>query len=400
VAGAPGSLESLRELNRLRVLETLRRRGSVSRADIARETGLSRTTVSSLVAALLEEGVVVERPDPVPAPSPSGGRPPTLLTLDPSSGAVVGIDFGHAGVRVAVADLSCAVLAEAHREVDVDHHAAGALACAADLALSLLDEVGVARTRVLGAGVALSAPLRTGSRMLASTSILPGWVEIDAGAELRRRLELPVHVDNDANLGALAEATFGAGRGVDNLIYVLLSAGVGGGLVLNGRLYEGATGTAGELGHVVVSPDGFVCRCGNRGCLETVASLPALVHALRHSRGPDLTAADVLELALRGEPGASRVVADAGRAVGRALAGICSMLDPRLIVVGGEIAATGNLVLDGIRESIVRATAPSIGHPISVVAGQLGEQAEVLGAIALVMNSTTTPLPVALAATS
>jgi predicted NBD/HSP70 family sugar kinase len=394
VQEGPGSLEALRQLNRLRVLESLRRRGGASRADIVRETGLSRTTVSSLVAALIDEGLVVERSDrKQEAPSPNGGRPPTLLTLDPTAGGVIGIDFGHDDVRVAVADLSCSLLAETGTTLDVDHQADEAISAAAEMALGLLEDLGLDRERIIGIGVAVSAPVRAGSRTVASPAIFPGWIDVDVGDELNRRLHLPVFLGNDANLGALAEATFGAGRGVDNLIYVMLSAGVGAGLVLNGRLYEGDTGIAGELGHVVVQPEGLVCRCGNRGCLETVAGASALVDALRHSHGPEITLDGVLRLAHGGDAGARRVLADAGRAVGRALAGICSVLDPRLVVAGGDVAAAGDVLLDGIRESIERTMTPSAGHAVTVVGGELAARAEVLGAIALAMSSTSSHVP-------
>ncbi len=391
---APGSLEALRRLNRLRVLDALLRRSDVSRADIMRETGLSRSTVSSLVATLVAEGLVVEHADrKAQSPSRSGGRPPTLLTLNPSAGAVVGIDFGHAQVRVAVADLTYTTVGEASQELDVDHDAAESLASAARLAAELLAGAGLRYDQVTGVGVALSAPVRAGSGVLASDPIFPGWVDIDVAAELHSRLRLPVYVGNDANLGALAEATLGAGRGIPNLIYVMLSTGVGAGLVLDGRVYEGDTGTAGELGHVVVAQDGLVCRCGNRGCLETVAGANAIVQALHQSHGSELTIGDVLSLADAGDAGARRVLADAGRAVGRALASVCSVLDPRLIVVGGEVAQAGDLLIDGIRESISRAMTPSAGHAVRVVVGDLGDRAEVLGAIALAISSSPRQLP-------
>lgn len=384
---------ALRRLNRLRVLDTLRRRGSVSRADIARQTGLSRTTVSNLVGRLLEEGLVVEQGGEEPQPaSPNGGRPPTLLTLNPSAGAVVGIDFGHEEIRVAVADLAYALIGEASCALDVDHRADDALTAAASMVHRVLDDAGLERRRVLGAGVALSAPVHAGTRALASAAIFPDWMDKNVGEELGRRLLVPVYVGNDANLGALAEATFGAGRGIANFVYVMLATGVGAGLVLDGQLYEGDTGTAGELGHVVVAPDGLICRCGNRGCLETIAGTRAIVQALRHSHGADTTLDDVLRLTEAGDSGARRVVADAGRAVGRALAGVCSVLDPRLVIVGGEVTAAGDLVLAGIRESIELMMTPSAGHAVSVVPGELGVRAEVLGAIALAMSSSPSPL--------
>jgi predicted NBD/HSP70 family sugar kinase len=393
VTNAPGSLEALRQLNRLRVLQALRRRGGASRADIVRETQLSRTTVSSLVAALLQEGLVVERPDRTPQrSSPSGGRPGTVLTLNPSAGGVVGIDFGHDYIRVGVADLSCTLLTEDYCLLDVDHLAVEALEAATVMTHDLIDAAGIDRERIAGAGAALSAPFAARLHRIGSPAIFPSWLALDVEHELGERLGLPVHVGNDANLGALAEATFGAGQGVDDLVYVMLGTGVGAGLVLDGRLYEGDSGIAAEIGHVVVDPDGLICRCGGRGCLETVAGAEAIVRPLRPRHGSQLTLADVLALAEAGDAGARRVIRDSGRAVGRALAAVCCVLDPRLVVVGGGVASAGDVLLDGIRESLERRMTPLKGQAVPVVRGELGERAEVLGAIALVLSNTTTQL--------
>ena len=310
-SGSMGSLESLRRLNRLRVIGTLRDHGTISRAEIARRTGLSRSTVSSLVADLQASGLVVEREEGAGRRS-QGGRPPILLSFDTSAG--------------------------------------------------------VDRMRVIGAGVGLPAPIDRETGIVGSSAILPGWVGVRAVEELRRRLDVPVLVDNDANLGALAEAAYGAG------------------LILHGRLYRGSAGLAGELGHVLVDPDGPVCRCGNRGCLETAAAGPALVELLRRSHGDGLTVREMLRLALAGDHGCARVIADAGRAVGSAVAPLCNVLNPSLLVVGGELALAGELLLDGVRESVNRWALPAAAEVLEIVPGALGERAEVLGAVALVVS--------------
>ena len=386
---APGSLESLRSRNRLLVLETVQKRGRISRVDIARATGLSRTTVSSIVAELLDEGVLTEPADgPARPASPGGGRPATPLSLNPDGGGVLGVHLGHDGIRVLFTNLSGGVLGEHHRELDVDHRPDDALAHVAETALGLVAGAGHDIGRVFGMGVAVSAPVRSRSHAPGLPSLLPDWTRVDIAGCLRERLGLPVHVGNDANLGALAEWTFGAGRGVNDLIYVMLSDGVGAGLILGGRPYEGATGTAGEFGHVAVVDGGYVCRCGNRGCLETVVGARALAAAFAHIRGPGTTIADVVALLATDDPGALRVVADAGRMVGRALSGICAMLDPRLVVVGGEVAAAGRPLLDGVREVLAERLPPAISQGVQVVAGRLGERAEALGAVALATHST------------
>ncbi|TQL99195.1 putative NBD/HSP70 family sugar kinase [Actinoallomurus bryophytorum] len=386
MTSAPGSLESLRSRNRLRVLETVQQRGAISRVDITRTTGLSRTTVSSLVAELLSEGVLSERAAEPPAPSPGGGRPATLLALSPDGGGVLGVHLGHEGVRVVLADLSGDVLGERQREIDVDHLPADSLAYVADAALELVARHDVGR--VIGMGVAVSAPVQLVSHALRTPSMLRDWTDIDIAAQLRDRVGVPVHVGNDANLGAMAEWTFGVGRGADDLIYLMLSDGVGAGLILNGRPYEGAAGAAGELGHVAVVDGGYVCRCGNRGCLETVVGTRALVGAVSHSRGPDTTLAEVVQLALAGDPGCHRVITDAGRTIGRALSGICAVLDPKLVIIGGKIAAAGPPLLEGVREILARRLPSAISQGVVVTAGRLGDRAEVLGAVALATRRT------------
>src|SRR4051795_2097277 len=330
-AEKPGALGALRDGNRARLVDALRRAGTASRADLARATGLSRSTVSSLVADLHERGVVAERGDD----RSRAGRPGMLLALDPSAGAAVGVDFGHSHLRVAVADLSSTVLAERLEALDVDHRADEALDRAVELVGAVLAEAGVARDRVLGAGMGLPGPIDRRTGTVGSSVILPGWAGVRAAEAMSARLGLPVLVDNDANLGALAEIAVGAGRGLDDVVYVKMASGIGAGLVLGGRLHHGATGVAGELGHVQVRADGAVCRCGNRGCLETVAASGALMESMRGAHGP-LTVPALLGLAAAGDLGAGRILEDAGRAVGSVLADLCNHLNPEAIVVGGE----------------------------------------------------------------
>jgi predicted NBD/HSP70 family sugar kinase len=388
VARAPGSLESLRARNRTRALGVLQARGIASQADIARETGLSPTTVSSLVSALLQEGVVVERTGfPTHAPSPSGGRPPKLLSLDPSSGGFLGIDFGREVVRVAVANRAGELQADARSDrLEVAHEAARALATAERLIGVLLEETMLSADRILAAGVAVSAPVRSERPGFASEVIFPSWSEVDIVAEVSSRLGVPVYLGNDANLGALAEATFGAGKGVRNIVYVMLSEGIGGGVIVDGSIYQGQTGAAGELGHIVVNPEGQICRCGNRGCLATVAGGAALTGALRLTNGPAVTLDDVIALARDRNPGALRLIGDAGRAVGRALAGVCGVLDPGLVIIGGELAPAGQPLLASIQASLETWLSPAAGSRPRVKIGELGAQAEVLGAIAFAMQ--------------
>jgi predicted NBD/HSP70 family sugar kinase len=381
-----GSLSSLRELNRLKVFEVVREKGSVSRAEIAMHTGLARSTVSTLVSQLQRAGLIVEREDVRLQSGATGGRPALMLSLDPGAGSVVGIQFDHNFVRVAIADLSLTLLGEGVVECDVDNDAQAGLEDAAGLVDSLFAKSGLDRSRLIGAGVALSGPIDRHTGMIASSSILPSWVGVDVAAWLSDRLGVPVEVENDANLGALAESVLGAGHGASEMAYVMMSSGIGGALILGGRLYRGARGIAGELGHITVDDRGEMCRCGNRGCLETLVRAGALTDLLRRSHDEGMTVERMVALAREGDPGCRRVIADAGHAVGRVAAMLCNQFNPERIVVGGELALAGDVLMDAIRESIGRYAVPAAVEELTVVAGALGERAELMGALALVVG--------------
>ena len=372
----PGSASALRAANRRRLMELLRARGPMRQAELARASGLSPATVSAIARDLRDEGLLREDGD-------GDGRGAELV-LDRSAGVAVGVDFGHSHVRVAVADLAHTVIGEAEERLDVDHAAAEGIACAGRLVRRLLDEAEAPPGRVAGVGMGLPGPMIAATGEVGDSAILPGWIGARPQALLRAELDLPVRVENDANLGALAETVWGAGRGCSDLVYVKVATGVGAGLVLDGRLYHGATGTAGELGHVTIDRDGPVCRCGNRGCLETFAGADAVLDPLRQHRG-ELTLARVLAAAAEGDAGCRRVVADAGRALGVAIAGVANLLAPERVIVGGELSRAGEVLLTPLRETFARSAIAAV-REVPVVAGVLGDRAEVLGAVALVLR--------------
>lgn len=384
-----GSLRSLRELNRGRVIDALRGRGTASRAEIARLTGLSRSTVSSIVTDLIESGLLTEQAEATGvAHGESGGRPPVLLSLNPSAGLAVGVDFGHTHLRVAVSDLSHEVLAEAGRELDVDHSAEEGLDAAAELVDQVLTEAKGGRNGVVGVGMGVPGPINRATGAVGSSSILPGWVGVNAGAEMEHRLGLPVRVENDANLGALAEFVWGSGRGHTDVVYIKLSSGVGAGLLFAGRLHHGAGGTAGEIGHTPAQNGTAICRCGSRGCLETVASARAIAEQVGVSRGETVSTKDLLNLIADGDPAASRLIAEAGREIGVAVARLCNLVNPNCVIIGGDLSAAGELITEPVLESIRRYAIASAADEVTVVAGVLGERAELLGALALVLHAT------------
>jgi predicted NBD/HSP70 family sugar kinase len=380
------SPSKIRELNQVRVLDALRQRGAASRSDLASVTGLSRATVATLVSGLQAQGLVVERASD-PDGSRGRGRRPTLLELDSSAGVALGVDFGHRHVRVAVADLSSAVLGERYVPVDVDSAGIAALDAAAQLVGEVLDEAGVGRSRVIGAGMGLPGPIDRRTGAVSPPVILPGWTGIDGRAELEDRLGVHVELDNDANLGALAEVTYGAGRGHTDVVYVKYASGIGAGIVLGGRIHRGVIGISGEIGHVQARADGEVCACGNRGCLQTAIATDALLESLRPIHG-EVGVPELLDLVASGDHGARRIVTDAGRTMGRVLSNVCNLLNPAAVVIGGDLSALGDPLLAGIRESIDRYSLPGAAQTVDVALGMLGDRAEVLGALALVIGDT------------
>ncbi len=385
VARRSGSLASLREANRKQVIDALRERGVASRAELARITGLSRSTVSTIVSDLLDSGLAGER-DSSPDGEAHAGRPPVMVSLNSSAGLALGIDFGHRHLRVAVSDLSHTVLAETWREIDVDHSAREGLDAAVEFVDQVLDEAGADRSRVIGVGMGIPAPIDRTTGAVQAASIFPGWVGVDAAAEAGVRLGMPVEVENDANLGALAELVWGAGRGKSEVAYIKVSSGIGAGLISGGRIQHGVGGTAGEIGHTVIAEGGPVCRCGNRGCLETLASTRAIADLLSESRAERVSTRRLLELSESGDAAAERLIGDAGRAIGIAVANLCNLLNPQCVIVGGDLSVAGETLLEPMREAVRRNAIPSASDDLEIVAGVLGERAELLGALALVMQ--------------
>lgn len=361
----------------------LRMQGRISQADIARATGLSRTTVSTLIGELKQEGLIsfVEaKPE-----TGRGGRPGVQLALRDPRHVVVGIDFGHSHVAVAIADLARNILAERWHEIDVNRQATMALDTAARLFSEVIAQVGLNPRDVIGAGIGIPGPVDRARGTAGSATILPGWVGLRIGSEMEDRLGVHVQIENDANLGALAELMWGAGRDCTNFAYIKAATGIGAGIVIDGRLLRGATGTAGEIGHTTLDEAGPLCYCGNRGCLETVASGPAIVQLVGQVNGEHLTLAQIVELAVAGDVRCRRAVADAGREIGVAVAGLCNLINPERVILGGLLSRAGAVVLRPMRESIRRHAVQAAAETVDVKTAVFVERAELLGSVALAL---------------
>ncbi|SNS39105.1 Sugar kinase of the NBD/HSP70 family, may contain an N-terminal HTH domain [Geodermatophilus saharensis] len=369
-----------------RLVQALRVDGPATRAQLVEQTGLSRATVSGYLTELVDRGLVAPA-DPSDA-LPTGGRPARRVQLTRRAGVVVGVDVGRTHVRTAVADLSHRIVGEEVTTLPVAD--LGADAVLDTVAAQVEDELGRAGAGtddVVGAVVGLPTPVvgraaDTGGTV-ARSNILPTWSGRTPGPALQERLGVPVIVENDANLGAVAEVRWGAGRGSRSTIYLKMATGVGGALVLDGDLLRGVSGTAGEMGHVSLDPAGPLCRCGNRGCLELTAGGSALLQAIR-SAGPHYTDLRALVAGAQdGDQACRRLIADAGASVGVVLGGLVNVLNPDRIVVGGELGTAGDLLVEPLRRALEQSAIPAAAEQLTVVPGSLGGRAELLGALAV-----------------
>ncbi|WP_160878385.1 ROK family protein [Nocardioides flavescens] len=374
-----------RGAGRRQVLAVLGDHGAQTRLELAGRTGLSASAVSAACSDLLLAGLVRDEPDESVGTRRGRGRPAYRVSLVPPSGPLLGVDIGNTHVRVAVGDVTGRVLAEGAVALDDAAHPETALDRAGSLTSRVVAEAGHDLDDLRLAVLGVPAPLTEQGHAVAANNILPLWVGRRPGEELGERLGVEVLMDNDANLGALGEQRTGAGadRPDGSLVYLKLATGIGAGLVLGGRLFRGDGGTAGELGHVQVDPAGVLCRCGSRGCLETVVSLPHLLHAVGAVTDGPLDADGLGALVADGHSGAIRVVADAGRTVGQVLASLVTVLNPGLLVVGGHVRPLTELLAEHVRAAVGWWAQPAAAARVEVRASALGARAEVMGALAL-----------------
>ncbi|MEY9951990.1 ROK family protein [Leifsonia sp. EB34] len=376
----PGSQTSLREANRARIVDAIKKHGGLTQVELAGATGLSPATVSNIVKELSTSGVLHT------TQSIRSGRRAQHVTLAHALGLVVGVHFSTRHLRVALADVANTVVAENHMPLAKDHRADNELDKVALLLTDMLDSVDASRDEVLAIGLAVPAPLDRATGTIARSGIMRGWDGVVIADALERRVHRPVFIDNAANLTALAESRLGAGRGKRTSITLDVGDGIGAGLLLNGQLFRGNNGVAGEFGHTTIRENGPLCRCGNRGCLEAIAGGPAVLDELRDHLG-SLKLGDVVLQAMAGDARCIRAIADAGRHIGVATANLCNLLDPERIVVGGELGRAGELLLGPMRHAVERSIIVGEDRMPDIVQGQLGVRAATLGAVAHAVDS-------------
>jgi predicted NBD/HSP70 family sugar kinase len=339
-----GSQSALRRSNERLVIEALRELGPASQAGIARHTGLSKSAINGIVRSLEADGRIDVR-------AGATGRE-TEVALVGARGAIVALDLGHQRLHGSIVSFEQESRVDEVVDLGREHDAVSDVSTLAGLVDRLLEQSGVPHSQVVRVCVGLHAPYESLTRTISPAGILPGWEGLDVQATLTERLGMPVEVDNDANFAALAEWTWGAGRGTKDLLYVKSSNGIGSGLIINNQIYRGANGMAGELGHIVVDPGGTICNCGNRGCLSAVASGRALLLELANAGAPRSTLQEVIADAQAGDRACRRILGEAGRYLGIALAHAVKLIAPSTIAIGGELAAAGSLLFAGVQEEL------------------------------------------------
>ena len=379
----PADLALMRELNERIVLGLLRQQGPISRAELARRSTLSRSTVSSIIATLLASDVVHE----TGIGNSQGGRRPIMIEFNYQSGFVIGIELGNTTLTVLLTDLAATVLRRVHVPFDITNSPEACIAQVIAQVNLVLKEARVSRAKIVGIGVGVPGPLAYASGRPVAPPVMPGWHDIPLRKLLEDALGMRVFVENDANLGALAEHRWGAAQGCDNVAYLYLgSVGIGCGLILDGRLYRGDIGSAGEIGHLMIEEDGPACRCGAFGCLEAIAGIPAILKRAEAIGLPCRQIDDVIRLAEQGNRQAVALLESTGEYLGIAIANILNMINPACVAIGGALSEAGELLLKPVRRTLRRRGLAIAVEHVAIVSGALGYEVVAIGAVSIVVH--------------
>ena len=364
------------------LLQLIREEVAVTRADLARVTGLARSTVAQRVDTLLANGLVHD----TGATVSTGGRPPSVLVFNREAGVVLVADLGATHSRVAVSDLAGIPLAERAADLDIALGPEPVLAWLDERFAELLEEVGRGTDAVRGIGVGVPGPVEFESGRPVNPPIMPGWDDFPVPEWFSGRYAAPVLVDNDVNIMARGEHRT-HWRETEHLLLIKVGTGIGCGIVADGHIHRGARGAAGDIGHIrATTSEDVICRCGNIGCLEAIAGGQALAERLAEQGADAARSRDVVRLVRSGHAGAIRMVRDAGRTLGEVLAGTVNFFNPAVIVIGGDIAEAHAQLLAGVREGIFSRSLPLATRDLRIVPSRLGDRAGVIGAATMVIE--------------
>lgn len=368
-----------------RVVRALSGHGAVSAAQIARTTGLARSTVSTILGDLKRSSLVVE----VETRSPGIGRPALAHSLNPEAGTCLGVLLGRSEVRIVLADVAHNVIADVAIPLERDYRPEKATRTVKQTIDNIYKEHSLPFSGLLGVGFAVSGPIAANGRIMRG-SLLPGWYGVDLRSTFEPVLQKPIFADNESNCAALAEMMWGAATGTDDFVLFKLDLSIGGAIVANGKVLTGVAGTAGEFGHMVLDPQGDLCSCGNRGCLELYCSGTTVLSVAERRMARTITMADFVKAAQAGDIGFQRLLEDAGEAAGRGLAAVGTIINPGLFVISGGLAAAGEILLAPMRSSYAKYTLVKPGDvegsAPQFVTGRFLDNDNCMGAVGLVLR--------------
>jgi glucokinase-like ROK family protein len=386
----------VRELNTAVVINTLRHQAPLSRAELAAQTGLNRSTISSIINELLTNGLVQE----TNFQSDRVGRPGMLLVLNPAGGFAVGIELGVDFISMVVTDFVANVLWRQRIDMDPSMGQVAILELAFTMTQKALDEGNARGYRALGIGLGIPGlvDLRQGELKIGPNL---GWRNVPLRQMWTERFKLPMFVENEAKAGALGEFYFGVARGINNFIYLSAGAGLGAGIMIDGKLFRGSRGYATEVGHMIVDPNGEVCGCGKRGCWETLVGpravirrfkqtlrqgVPSTVLHMTEDQLDQLTFESIANAALQGDAAALKAMQAVGISLGVGIANLINIFNPQMVVLGGELAYASKILLPLIEE-IAAANAMTITYEgVKITTSAYGADGCVIGAAALVLD--------------
>ncbi len=387
--------QNVRSFNKHAAVDLIRFAGrGLSRADLAEKMGLTRAAVSIIINDLIANRVIQE----TESRTTSSGRPPVVLEINPDQGLVAAIDMGARHISAALGDFSARILEETEVPFNVEKGPDECLKEADDILQELLRKRGLAATDLAAIGVGVPGPVIADKGMVMAPPIMPGWDRFPIRATLEKCWNTAVTLNNDAELGALGEWAYGAGRGEKSLAFIKVGSGIGAGLIINQQIYGGTTGSAGEIGHLTVDENGPLCACGNHGCLEAFAGGHAIAaqgkklaasgkRTLLSERSPDMiTARDVAEAARRGDLAAQEIIKRSGTFIGIAIAGLINLMNPSAVIIGGGVAQVGDLMTGPIRQAVHQRSLRASEHGVRITTAMLGRRSSLMGALVQAIN--------------
>jgi glucokinase-like ROK family protein len=381
----------IKNVNKHTVLDLIRfTSGGISRAELAQRMDLSRAAMTAIVNDLLDSKVIRE----TEARNAQNGRPPIILDINAGRGYVAGIDMGATHLSIILADFGAQVIDEIETPFSVADGPEKCIQQANGLLADLLKKNQLSISQIGALGIGVPGPIASEAGMVYAPPIMPGWSGYPIQSNLEETWGIPVSLNNDAELGALGEWAYGVGRGDNHLAYIKVGTGIGSGLLMNGQIYRGATGSAGEIGHLTIEENGPLCDCGNYGCLEALAGGKAISRQAREAvqkgkrtllsnMGPieSLSARDVASAARRGDLISQNIIANAGRYLGIAIAGLVNLFNPQTVVIGGGVAQIGDLLLQPIRDTVSRRSLQASARTVKINTAVLRRHSSGMGAI-------------------